>query len=127
MHVVNYDFPTNIEDFVHRYELLISNLFLYSIGRTARGKASVGYSYTFFTQSKQDRNCAADLVQLMKEADQEIPPELQEMGYAKQQGGRNNNRWGGRGGSSRGGGRGGYGQRNGGGYGNNPYGGRGRW
>ena len=36
--VVNFDFPGQIEDYVHR------------IGRTARGKDAKGTSYTFFTQ-----------------------------------------------------------------------------
>lgn len=36
--VINYDFPGQIEDYVHR------------IGRTARGKDKEGTSYTFFTQ-----------------------------------------------------------------------------
>ena len=36
--VINFDFPGQIEDYVHR------------IGRTARGKDGTGTSYTFFTK-----------------------------------------------------------------------------
>lgn len=112
-HVINYDFPNGVEDYVHR------------IGRTARGKETTGNSYTFFTRSKQDRNNASDLVSLMKDAGQVVPPELQSLIVYKGSGG--GNRYGGRGygggRGGRGGGRGGRGGYGGGGYGGGGYGG----
>ena len=63
-HVVNYDFPRQVEDYVHR------------IGRTARGEAE-GTSISFFTD--KNRRQAADLVRVMRETKQEIPERLREM------------------------------------------------
>ncbi|KAI3921509.1 hypothetical protein MKW98_013443, partial [Papaver atlanticum] len=62
--VVNYDFPTGIEDYVHR------------IGRTGRAGAT-GLAYTFFCD--QDRKYAADLVKLLEGANQQVPPEVRNM------------------------------------------------
>ncbi|KAJ6848384.1 putative DEAD-box ATP-dependent RNA helicase 40 isoform X1 [Iris pallida] len=62
--VINYDFPTGIEDYVHR------------IGRTGRAGAT-GVSYTFF--SGQDQKHAAELVKVLEGADQRVPPELRDM------------------------------------------------
>ncbi|CAL9072497.1 unnamed protein product [Musa textilis] len=62
--VINYDFPTGIEDYVHR------------IGRTGRAGAT-GVSYTFFTD--QDWKYAADLVKVLEGANQRVPPEIREM------------------------------------------------
>lgn len=112
-YVVNYDFPNNCEDYIHR------------IGRTGRAGRK-GTSYTYFTtdNSKQAR----ELVGILRESKAEIPPELEEMCRYGGGGGRGGGRGyrgrggGGRGGfrsgantSSLGGGGGGYG---GGGYGN---------
>lgn len=63
--VINYDFPNNCEDYVHR------------IGRTARGNEANGKSITFFTSA--DRNAARDLIKLLVEANQEVPSELKSM------------------------------------------------
>jgi ATP-dependent RNA helicase DDX5/DBP2 len=63
-HVVNYDFPRQVEDYVHR------------IGRTARGGAE-GTSISFFTD--KNRRQAAELVRVMRETKQEIPERLREM------------------------------------------------
>ncbi|KAK6090560.1 hypothetical protein P3W45_000283 [Vairimorpha bombi] len=63
--VVNYDFPNNIEDYVHR------------IGRTARGNVTEGLSHSFFTY--ENRGCANDLIKMLKEANQEVNPKLREM------------------------------------------------
>ncbi|KAJ5456193.1 hypothetical protein N7530_011467 [Penicillium desertorum] len=94
-HVLNYDYPNNSEDYVHR------------IGRTARAGAK-GTAITFFTtdNSKQAR----DLITILTEAKQQIDPRLAEM--VRYGGGGGGGRWGGRG---RGGGRGGWGRGGGGG------------
>jgi ATP-dependent RNA helicase DDX5/DBP2 len=60
-HVINYDFPGQIEDYVHR------------IGRTARAGAK-GTSISFFT--RKNGRIAGDLVKLLKESKQEIPNQL---------------------------------------------------
>ncbi|KAF6175501.1 hypothetical protein GIB67_021991, partial [Kingdonia uniflora] len=81
--VINYDFPTGIEDYVHR------------IGRTGRAGAT-GVAYTFFCD--QDRKHASDLVKVLEGANQIVPPEVRDMAM---NGGHNFvNRWssGGRGG-----------------------------
>lgn len=59
--VINYDFPNNTEDYVHR------------IGRTARGE-NTGTSYTFFTSESEKQ--ADELVKVLKDAKQEINPQL---------------------------------------------------
>ncbi|KAF4306538.1 putative ATP-dependent RNA helicase dbp2 protein [Botryosphaeria dothidea] len=89
-HVINYDYPNNSEDYVHR------------IGRTGRAGAK-GTAITFFTteNAKQSR----DLVQVLTESKQQIDPRLHEM--ARYSGGGGGGRgWGGRGrgGHGRGGG-----------------------
>ena len=66
--VVNYDMPTGVngvEDYVHR------------IGRTGRAGAK-GVAYTFFTAEKDKKNATA-LVEVLRKAEQTIPPELQAM------------------------------------------------
>ncbi|QKX60654.1 uncharacterized protein TRUGW13939_07800 [Talaromyces rugulosus] len=92
-HVLNYDYPNNSEDYVHR------------IGRTGRAGAK-GTAITFFTtdNSKQAR----DLVTILTEAKQQIDPRLHEM--CRYSGGGGGRGWGGgrgRGGYHRGGGGGG--------------------
>ncbi|CAN4093656.1 unnamed protein product [Withania somnifera] len=62
--VVNFDFPTGIEDYVHR------------IGRTGRAGAS-GLAYTFF--SIQDAKHASGLVKVLEGANQSVPTELRDM------------------------------------------------
>lgn len=87
-YVVNYDFPNNCEDYIHR------------IGRTGRAGAK-GTSFTYFTtdNSKQAR----ELIGILRESKSDVPPELEEMGrYGGGGGGR------GRGGRGYGGGRGGF-------------------
>eukprot|EP00850_Spirogloea_muscicola_P009072 SM000050S16997 [mRNA] locus=s50:335183:339781:+ [translate_table: standard] len=80
--VINYDFPTGVEDYVHR------------IGRTGRAGAT-GLAYTFFGQ--QDGKYARELIKVLEGANQNVPPELRVM--ATQGGfGRVMNRWGGGGG-----------------------------
>eukprot|EP00667_Euglena_gracilis_P008083 EG_transcript_8174 len=62
--VINYDFPQQISDFIHR------------IGRTARAGAK-GEAYTLFTE--KDSRLAADLVDVMKKAGQAPPAALEEL------------------------------------------------
>jgi len=91
-HVLNYDYPNNSEDYIHR------------IGRTGRAGAK-GTAITFFTTDNQKQ--ARDLVAVLTEAKQQIDPRLAEM---TRYGGGGGGRYGGggyRGG--RGGGRGGGG------------------
>lgn len=60
-YVVNYDFPTRIETYIHR------------IGRTGR-LASNGHAYGFFTRNLAP--LAADLIKLLKHHNQWIDPNL---------------------------------------------------
>ncbi|TFK98619.1 P-loop containing nucleoside triphosphate hydrolase protein [Pterulicium gracile] len=113
--VINYDFPNNCEDYIHR------------IGRTGRA-GSTGTSYTYFTTD--NAKAARELVGILREAKANVPPQLEEMtmyggggGGRGRYGGGGRGRGGGGGGGRYGGGGGdsGYGQRSGGG------GGGGRW
>ncbi|KAL1640798.1 ATP-dependent RNA helicase dbp2 [Diplodia intermedia] len=91
-HVLNYDYPNNSEDYVHR------------IGRTGRAGAK-GTAITLFTTENAKQ--ARDLVQILTESKQQIDPRLHEM--ARYSGGGGGGRgWGGRG--RGGGGRGGGGR-----------------
>ncbi|PVG03137.1 DEAD-domain-containing protein [Serendipita vermifera] len=125
-HVVNYDLPSDIDDYVHR------------IGRTGRA-GNTGISTAFFNRS--NKNIVRELVELLREANQNIPQWLESVlaettygssGFGRGRGGRG----GGRGGmnprgsnrdyrfSSGGGGGGRGGHSNGGGnYGGNSFGG----
>lgn len=103
-HVVNYDYPGNSEDYIHR------------IGRTGRSD-NTGTSYAFFTENNARQ--ASDLVNVMREAKQEIDPKLLDM--ANRRGGRQNGfdrarRYGGFGGRSRNGFSNGNNNSNGGGF-----------
>jgi ATP-dependent RNA helicase DDX5/DBP2 len=66
--VINFDFPKEIEDYVHR------------IGRTGR-KTNEGYNegtaISFFTPSNS--RLAGRLITVMTEAQQAVPPELQDL------------------------------------------------
>lgn len=126
-HVVNFDLPSDIDDYVHR------------IGRTGRA-GNTGISTAFFNRG--NRNIVRDLIELLREANQEIPPWLETIAHENTFGngggyrGRGGGRGRGRGGANRdyrsvsSGGGGGYGGHKsgggGGGYGNSPqYGGNG--
>ncbi|KAL8742612.1 MAG: hypothetical protein Q9190_004938, partial [Brigantiaea leucoxantha] len=61
-HVVNYDLPTDIDDYVHR------------IGRTGRA-GNTGLSTAFFNRG--NRGIVRDLIELLKEAHQEMPTFLE--------------------------------------------------
>ncbi|KAK7865543.1 hypothetical protein R5R35_010087 [Gryllus longicercus] len=110
-HIFNFDFPRNIEEYVHR------------VGRTGRA-GRTGVSISLIT--REDWMQARELIAILEEANQEIPEELVNMAdrcdawkekRASERG------TGGRGG---GGGRGGWGGGGGGGGGRRG-GGRGRW
>ncbi|CAK9176131.1 unnamed protein product [Ilex paraguariensis] len=62
--VINYDFPTGVEDYVHR------------IGRTGRAGAT-GVAYTFFCD--QDAKHASDLIKVLEGASQRVPNELRDV------------------------------------------------
>jgi len=80
--VINYDFPNQIEDYVHR------------IGRTGRAGAK-GTAYTFFTPA--DMSNANELIRVIKEVGQEPSPKLYEMA-AMSRNSRSNSKGGRRGG-----------------------------
>jgi ATP-dependent RNA helicase DDX3X len=61
-HVVNYDLPTDIDDYVHR------------IGRTGRA-GNTGIATAFFNRG--NRGVVRDLLDLLKEANQEVPQFLE--------------------------------------------------
>ncbi|KAM5128103.1 DEAD box protein 53 [Callospermophilus lateralis] len=63
-HVYNYDFPRNIEEYVHR------------VGRTGRA-GKTGISITLFTKS--DSKTANELIKILKRASQSIPEDLATM------------------------------------------------
>ncbi|KAK4186625.1 P-loop containing nucleoside triphosphate hydrolase protein [Podospora australis] len=77
-HVLNYDYPNNSEDYIHR------------IGRTGRAGAN-GTAITFFTTDNAKQ--ARDLVSVLREAKQVIDPRLDEM--ARYSGGGGSSRYGG--------------------------------
>ncbi|CAK1593973.1 unnamed protein product [Parnassius mnemosyne] len=63
-HVVNFDFPRHIEEYVHR------------VGRTGRaGKTGIALSFI----TKNDWAHASDLIKILEEANQEVPCELEGM------------------------------------------------
>ncbi|KAE8661282.1 DEAD-box ATP-dependent RNA helicase 14 [Hibiscus syriacus] len=62
--VINYDFPTGVEDYVHR------------IGTTGRAGAT-GLAYTFFCD--QDSKHASELIKVLEGANQRVPAELHDM------------------------------------------------
>lgn len=63
-HILNLDFPRNIEEYVHR------------IGRTGRA-GRIGTSVTIM--SREDWKHAEELIKIMEEASQEVPQELRDM------------------------------------------------
>ncbi|KAI0216252.1 DEAD-box ATP-dependent RNA helicase [Massospora cicadina] len=63
-HVINCDLPSDLDDYVHR------------IGRTGRA-GNTGTSTTFFNRG--NRNLASGLIELLKEAKQDVPAFLSEI------------------------------------------------
>ncbi|KAL7730905.1 hypothetical protein ACLKA6_014149 [Drosophila palustris] len=85
-HVINFDLPTDVEEYVHR------------IGRTGR-MGNLGVATSFFNE--KNRNICSDLLELLIETKQEIPGFLEEMlssdrghGGAKRRGGGAGSRYG---------------------------------
>lgn len=90
-HVINYDLPTDIDDYVHR------------IGRTGRA-GNTGLSTAFFNRG--NRGIVRDLIDLLKEAHQEVPVFLENIaregsGFGGGRGGRPRGGGGGRGSGTR--------------------------
>ncbi|CAK7891364.1 ATP-dependent RNA helicase Ded1p [[Candida] anglica] len=83
-HVVNYDLPSDIDDYVHR------------IGRTGRA-GNVGIATAFF--NRNNKNIVKGMLDLLTEANQEVPDFLSKIARESAFGG---GRGGSRGGSSRG-------------------------
>ncbi|KAJ1567062.1 ATP-dependent RNA helicase dbp2, partial [Cladochytrium tenue] len=69
-HVVNLDFPTTIDEYVHR------------VGRTGRA-GERGTAHTFFT--RDDALLAAELVAVLEQTDQRVPPRLRDLASAEAQ------------------------------------------
>ncbi len=70
--VINLDYPPQTEDYVHR------------IGRTARSGAK-GTAYSFFTRDNAKQ--AQELIQLLKDSNQDVNEKLYEMSKTKYFGG----------------------------------------
>ncbi|VDK53467.1 unnamed protein product [Cylicostephanus goldi] len=81
-YVINYDYPNNSEDYVHR------------IGRTGR-REKKGTAYTFFTPQNAPK--ARDLIKVLDEAGQVVPQGLRDL-QARAGSGSSRGRWGGSGG-----------------------------
>ncbi|XP_066991386.2 uncharacterized protein [Anabrus simplex] len=75
--VINFDYPNSSEDYIHR------------IGRTGRSQ-ECGTSYTFFTPSNSRQ--ARDLISVLREANQFVNPQLEELARRPGGGGRGG-RW----------------------------------
>ncbi|XP_052826890.1 ATP-dependent RNA helicase DDX3X [Octopus bimaculoides] len=72
-HVINFDLPSDIEEYVHR------------IGRTGR-VGNLGLATSFFNE--KNKNVVRDLLELLDEAKQEIPAWLESIAYdSRPQGG----------------------------------------
>lgn len=83
-YVINYDYPNNSADYIHR------------IGRTGRS-GNTGTAYTLLTEENSEQ--VADLIEVMKEANQDVDPELYQLAQQRNRSGRNSS---GRGSSKRG-------------------------
>lgn len=76
--VINFDFPTGVEDYIHR------------IGRTGRAGAT-GEAYTFFTSA--DGKHARELIQVLTDSGQAVPPKLASLAMYSRGGGGGRSRW----------------------------------
>uniref|UniRef100_T1PI52 RNA helicase n=1 Tax=Musca domestica TaxID=7370 RepID=T1PI52_MUSDO len=79
-HVINFDLPSDVEEYVHR------------IGRTGR-MGNLGVATSFFNE--KNRNICADLVELLIETKQELPSFLEDMMASERSHGGNKRRGGG--------------------------------
>lgn len=66
-HVVVHDCSGDIDEYVHR------------IGRTARGPYGKGHALTFYEYDAKYSEMAGDLVKVLEESNQVVPPELQKI------------------------------------------------
>lgn len=84
-HVINFDLPSDVEEYVHR------------IGRTGR-VGNLGLATSFFND--KNRNMALDLVELITETKQELPDWLSALGkeVSMEQRSSNSRKYGGNGG-----------------------------
>merc|ERR1719278_1798348 len=82
-HVINFDMPGDVEEYVHR------------IGRTGR-MGNLGLATSFFND--KNRNLAKDLIELIVESNQELPSWLESMNHFGGGGRRGGNKKGGFGG-----------------------------
>ncbi|KAL2170133.1 hypothetical protein VTG60DRAFT_5155 [Thermothelomyces hinnuleus] len=87
-HVINYDLPTDVDDYVHR------------IGRTGRA-GNTGIATAFFNRG--NRGIVRELIDLLKEANQEVPAFLETIARESSFGGGGRGRSGGGRGRGRGG------------------------
>merc|ERR1712190_407842 len=65
-HVVVYDCYGGIDEYVHR------------IGRTARGPYGQGHALTFYEYDPKYSEFPGDLIKMLEDANQIVPPELRE-------------------------------------------------
>ena len=72
-HVINYDLPSDIDDYVHR------------IGRTGRA-GNTGVATSFFNSNNQ--NIVKGLMEILNEANQEVPTFLSDLSRQNSRGGR---------------------------------------
>jgi ATP-dependent RNA helicase DDX5/DBP2 len=70
--VINFDMPNNVEDYIHR------------IGRTGRAGAK-GQAVSFFTD--KSAKMASELVDILREAKQEVPQKLEDIANSSPRGG----------------------------------------
>lgn len=102
-HVINYDLPSDVEEYVHRLvftfyvtflilQFLSSLSFFLRIGRTGR-MGNLGIATSFFNE--KNRNIVSDLVELLIETNQELPGFLEEMAHDRFGGQRRGNNRGG--------------------------------